>query len=66
MCNQTVADKHMNVTFGDLLNQKSWDKYEDYVSQGIHEYSRNLAGEVATGKKMKRKIRGFVEKHFDI
>lgn len=54
------------LTFNDILNQKVWNNYEDYVAQGIDEYSRSLIKELEKGKKMKSKIRTFIEKNFEI
>lgn len=56
----------MTITFRDILNQKSWDNYEDYVQEGIHEYSSELSKDIAQGKKHKQKIREFLEEHFEI
>ncbi|MCC6865193.1 MAG: hypothetical protein IT280_03445 [Ignavibacteria bacterium] len=56
----------MTITFSDILNQKTWDNYETYVSEGIHIYSSSLAKEIVQGKKLKEKIRTFIEKNFEI
>jgi hypothetical protein len=56
----------MSVTFNDILNQKVWNNYEDYIAQGIDEYSGSLAKEIQMGRKMKSKIRDFIEKNFEI
>ena len=53
-------------TFKDLLAQKSWSRYEDYISEGVREYSGNLAREIALGKEMKKKIREYVANNFEI
>jgi hypothetical protein len=56
----------MSITFREILNQKSWDSYENYVQEGIHEYSSELSKDISQGKKHKKKIREFLEKHFEI
>lgn len=56
----------MQITFKDILNQKSWTRYEDYISEGIKLYSDSLAGDVAKGRKMRQKIRAFIEEKFEI
>jgi len=56
----------MSITFRDILNQKSWNNYEDYISEGIQQYSKELAADIDQGRKQKIKIRGYIEKHFEI
>lgn len=56
----------MSVTFKDILNQKSWTQFEDYISEGIKQYSDSLSSEIEKGKKIKVKIREFLEKNFVI
>jgi hypothetical protein len=56
----------MSITFKEILNQKVWNNYEDYVTQGIEEYSQSLSKELEIGRKMNSKIRAFVEKNFEI
>ena len=56
----------MSVTFRDILNQKSWNNYEDYISEGISKYSQELSKDINEGKKHRVKIREFIEKHFEI
>lgn len=56
----------MGINFQDILNQKTWDNYEKYISEGILEYSINLSKEIEQGKKLKSKIRSFIEKNFEI
>src|ERR1051325_2991969 len=56
----------MAVTFQDILNQKTWNNYESYISEGIHEYSISLSKEIEQGKKLRGKIRTFLEKNFEI
>jgi len=56
----------MGITFKEILNQKSWTRFEDYVSEGIQHYSDSLSEEIEKGKKLKVKIREFLEKNFVI
>lgn len=56
----------MHVTFKDILNQKCWTRYEDYISEGIKQYSESLSNDIAKGHKMRQKIRDFIEKNFEI
>lgn len=56
----------MNVTFKDLLNQKSWQDYESYIEGGIGHYTKTLSDDIAHGRKMKRKIRRFIEENFEL
>jgi hypothetical protein len=53
-------------TFRDLLSQKSWSRYEDYIKEGVREYSTDLAREISVGKEMKKQIRKYLTKNFDI
>lgn len=55
-----------NITFRDILEQKSWDDYESYIEEGIDHYTHNLSKEINQGKTMKRKIRKFVDDHFEV
>ncbi len=56
----------MNNTFREILNQKCWNTYEEFISDGIKEYSKELSQDIAQGKKHKAQIRSFIEKHFEI
>ena len=56
----------MSTTFRQILNQKSWSSYEDYIAEGISEYSTELSKDVAEGRKHKKDIREFIEKNFEI
>ncbi len=56
----------MSITFREILDQKSWDNYEDYVKEGIKQYSDELSNDIKQGRKHKRKIREFLEKNFQI
>lgn len=56
----------MSITFREIINQKSWDNYEDYVAEGISKYSADLSKDLAEGKKHQKQIRVFLEKHFEI
>jgi len=56
----------MAITFQDILNQKSWTRFEDYVSEGIKHYSDDLSKEIEKGKKLKVQIRKFLKKNFTI
>lgn len=56
----------MSITFRDILNQKSWTTYKDYIAEGINQYSKELSKDISEGKKHKKKIREFIEKHFEI
>lgn len=56
----------MTITFSDILNQKTWDNYEIYISEGINEYAASLSQEIVQGKKQKIKIRSFLERNFEI
>ncbi len=56
----------MSITFRDILNQKVWNKYEDYIAEGIKQYSKELADDIIEGKKHKKEIREFLEQHFEI
>ena len=54
------------ITFKDILNQKSWNSYEDYITEGIGLYSAELSKDISEGKKHKQAIRNFIEKNFEI
>lgn len=56
----------MNITFKDILNQKSWQNYESYIEGGINHYTQTLSDEITHGRKMKRKIRTFLEENFEL
>lgn len=56
----------MHITFKDILNQKSWTKYEDYISEGIKQYSDALTNDIVKGRKMRHQIRDFIVKNFEI
>lgn len=56
----------MSVTFREILNQKSWDSYEEYIADGISQYISELSKDISQGRKQKQKIREFIEKHFEI
>lgn len=53
-------------TFKDLLNQKAWSTYDDYISEGITSYTKDLKQQINQGKSLKGKIREYIEKHFTI
>jgi hypothetical protein len=54
------------ITFREILNQKSWNSYEDYIAEGIHQYSAELSKDISEGRKHKKAIRDFVERNFEI
>jgi hypothetical protein len=56
----------MSVTFREILNQKSWDSYEDYITEGISQYTTELSKDISQGRKHKKRIREFIEEHFEI
>lgn len=56
----------MSVTFREILNQKSWNSYEEYIAEGINEYSSELSKDISEGKKHRKAIREFIEKNFEI
>lgn len=56
----------MSITFCEILNQKSWNSYEDYISEGINQYSTELSKDIEEGRKHKKNIRDFIEKNFEI
>lgn len=56
----------MHITFKDILKQKVWTRYEDYISEGIKQYSSSLTKEITKGRKMRQTIRDFIEKNFEI
>lgn len=56
----------MSITFRDILNQKIWNRYEDYITEGIRQYSKELSDDISEGRKHKKKIRDYLKKHFDI
>ncbi|MBI5731500.1 MAG: hypothetical protein HY963_10250, partial [Ignavibacteriales bacterium] len=56
----------MSITFRDILNQKTWNRYEDYITEGIRQYSKELSDDISEGRKHKKQIRDYLEKHFDI
>lgn len=56
----------MIITFREILNQKTWNRYEEFISEGIQVYSGELAEDIAEGKKHKKQIREYLEKHFEI
>ena len=56
----------MGMTFREILNQKSWNSYENYITEGISQYSAELSKDIAEGKKHKKAIRDFIEKNFEI
>jgi hypothetical protein len=56
----------MSYTFREILNQKCWNTYEEFISDGIKAYSKELSEDIFEGKKHKSQIREFIEKHFDI
>lgn len=56
----------MSITFREILNQKSWTRYEDYIAQGINEYSAELSKDIEEGRKHRKAIREFLEKNFEI
>jgi hypothetical protein len=56
----------MNITFREILNQKSWSSYEDYIAEGIKQYSTELSKDISEGRKHKKSIREYIEKHFQI
>jgi hypothetical protein len=56
----------MSITFRDILNQKSWSSYEDYIAEGITSYTTELKSDIEEGRKHKKKIREYIEKNFQI
>lgn len=56
----------MSITFRDILNQKIWDRYEDYIAEGVSQYSQELSKDIKEGRKHRKKIREFIEKYFEI
>lgn len=56
----------MSITFREILNQKSWNSYEDYIAEGINQYSAELSKDISEGRKHKKTIRDFIEKNFEI
>lgn len=56
----------MSITFREILNLKSWTRYEDYIAQGINEYSSELSKDIQNGRKHKKAIREYLEKNFVI
>ncbi len=50
----------MSITFREILNQKSWTRYEDYIAQGISEYSAELSKDIEEGRKHRKEIRKFL------
>lgn len=56
----------MKKTFQNILGQKIWESYEEYISEGIYEYSSSLKNEIEKGRKLKGKIRNYIEKNFHI
>lgn len=56
----------MSVTFREILEQKSWKSYEDYISEGINLYTSELSKDINEGRKHKKEIRKFLEKNFEI
>jgi hypothetical protein len=56
----------MTITFREILNQKSWNSYEDYIAEGINQYSTELSKDIEEGRKHKKDIRNFIEKNFKI
>jgi hypothetical protein len=56
----------MSITFREILNQKSWNSYEDYIAEGIAQYTTELSNDITEGRKHKKEIREFIEKNFEI
>jgi len=56
----------MSITFREILNQKSWNSYEDYIAEGISLYSAELSKDISEGRKHKRAIRNYIKKNFEI
>lgn len=56
----------MATTFRDIINQRSWEDYEAYVTEGIPAYTQELAQDIAEGRKHRKDIRRYIEKHFAI
>jgi len=56
----------MNITFREILDQKSWSNYEDYITEGISQYATELSKDISEGRKHKKDIRNFIEKNFEI
>lgn len=56
----------MSINFREILNQRSWTRYEEYIAQGINEYSVELSKDIEEGRKHRKAIREFLEKHFEI
>lgn len=55
----------MNVTFKDILNQKSWKDYNQYIEEGIAEYVKSLSEYISHSKSMKKEIREFIDSNFN-
>jgi hypothetical protein len=56
----------MQIAFKDILKQKVWTRYEDYVSEGIKQYSSSLTNDIIKGREMRHKIREYMNKNFEI
>jgi len=56
----------MSITFREILNQKSWNSFEDYIAEGINQYSSELSKDISEGRKHKEEIRKFLERNFEI
>ena len=56
----------MSTTFREILNQKSWNRYEDYIAEGINQYSAELSKDISEGKKHRKAIRNFIKRNFEI
>jgi hypothetical protein len=54
----------MNITFKDILNQKSWKDYNQYIEEGITEYVKSLSDYISHSQKMKTEIRKFIDSNF--
>jgi len=56
----------VSITFREILNQKSWNSYEEYIAEGINQYSTELSSDIEEGRRHKKDIRNFIERNFDI
>lgn len=56
----------MSITFREIINQKSWSSYEDYIAEGINHYAIELSKDITEGRKHREEIRKFIEEHFEI
>lgn len=53
-------------SFKELLNQKKWESYDSYVSEGISSYTKDLKSQIEQGKSLKQKIREYLVENFTV